>query len=165
MNLYVVMGVSGSGKTTIARALAENTGGVWLDADEFHPPENKRKMAAGIPLTDDDRWEWLDTLRLELKNRTDAKGPVFLACSALRESYRQHLANGLPGLQFIYLKGSPECIAARLASRTGHFMSPALLKSQFETLEEPTCAITADIDQTTESLVAELSRKMSARTA
>ena len=165
MNLYVVMGVSGSGKTTIARALAENTGGVWLDADAFHPPENKRKMAAGIPLTDDDRWGWLDTLRLELKNRTDAKGPVFLACSALRESYRQHLANGLPGLQFIYLKGSPECIAARLATRTGHFMSPALLKSQFETLEEPTCAITADIDQTTESLVAELSRKMSARTA
>ena len=164
MSLYVVMGVSGSGKTTIARALAENTGGVWLDADDFHPEENKRKMSAGIPLNDDDRWGWLDTLRLELKNREDAKAPVFLACSALRESYRQRIAKGLPGLQFIYLKGSPECIAARLASRTGHFMSPALLKSQFETLEEPADAITADIDQTTESLVAELSRKIATRT-
>ena len=164
MSLYVVMGVSGSGKTTIARALAENTGGVWLDADDFHPPGNKRKMSAGIPLNDDDRWGWLNTLRLELKTRADAKAPVFLACSALRESYRQRLAAGIPSLEFIYLKGSPECIAARLATRTGHFMSPALLKSQFETLEEPADAITADIDQTTESLVAELSRKIATRT-
>ncbi len=121
MNLYVVMGVSGCGKTTVAEALAKKTGGVFLDADNYHPPANKRKMAAGIPLTDDDRWGWLDALNLELRKFSNKPEPIFLACSALRDTYRRRLHGGLPELTFIYLKGPKEFIAKRLAARTGHF--------------------------------------------
>jgi gluconokinase len=145
MSLHVIMGVSGCGKSTVGRALAEKTGGIFLDADDFHPPANKQKMRAGIPLTDEDRWGWLDALNLELKNLSDKTGPVFLACSALREVHRRRLRNGLPELKFIHLKGSRECIASRLAARTGHFMSPTLLESQFALLEEPENAIIAQI--------------------
>jgi gluconokinase len=140
---FVVMGVSGCGKSTVARLLASRTGGLFLDADDFHPPENKAKMAAAIPLSDEDRWGWLDALNHELKRQAAGERPVFLACSALRQVYREKLSAGLPALRFIYLKGSEELIRARLEQRDNHFMPAALLDSQFAVLEEPTDALVA----------------------
>ncbi len=157
MSAFVVMGVSGCGKSTVARALAEKRGALYLDADDFHPPANKQKMAAGIPLTDDDRWGWLDALNEELKRQSGPRD-VFLACSALREVYRERLRAGLPDLRFIYLKGSKEVIARRLGERKGHFMPAALLDSQFTTLEEPRDAIAIDIDQAPDAVLAEANR-------
>lgn len=145
MSLYIVMGVSGCGKSTVAQLLAEKTGALFLDADDFHPVANKAKMAAGIPLTDDDRWGWLDTLNAELKTHEAAGKSVFLACSALRQVYRDRLSAGLSALHFIYLHGTKELIRSRLAARSHHFMPPALLDSQFATLEEPKNAIVAEI--------------------
>lgn len=142
--LYVVMGVSGCGKTTVAQALAERTGGAYLDADSFHPPSNKAKMSAGIPLSDEDRWPWLDILKDELRRGAGSGKPFFLACSALKQRYRDYLRDGLPGLRFIYLKGSFEVIQARMAAREGHFMPVALLESQFAALEEPADALVLD---------------------
>jgi gluconokinase len=146
MSACVVMGVSGSGKTSIAALLAERTGGVFLDADDFHSVENKARMAAGLPLSDEDRRPWLDRLNaaLRLHASTDAR-PLFLACSALRARYREQLGAGVPALRFIYLKGSKELVRARLEARPDHFMPAALLDSQFATLEEPTDALVADI--------------------
>jgi len=160
MDLYVVMGVSGCGKSTIAQELAEKTGGLYLDADDFHPAANKQKMAAGIPLTDDDRWGWLHALNLELKRREETGETVFLACSALRQIYRDKLAEGLGRLKFIYLKGSRELIAGRLGMRKNHFMPASLLDSQFATLEEPANAIVADISQPLDELVANVLKQM-----
>jgi gluconokinase len=147
MSLFVVMGVSGCGKSSLAEELANLSDGTFLDADDFHPPANKAKMAAGIPLQDDDRWGWLDALNAELKTRKDFTQHTFLACSALRQIYRERLAATLPGLRFIYLQGSKECIGQRLSKRTDHFMPPALLESQFATLEEPVDALVIPIDQ------------------
>lgn len=138
MNLFVVMGVSGSGKSSVARMLAEATGGTFLDADDFHTPENKSKMASGIKLNDTDRWNWLERLNLELRKHAADPYPHFLACSALRKTYREHLAMGLEELKFIYLQGSQDCIHRRMEERKGHFMPTGLLDSQFQTLEEPT---------------------------
>ena len=142
---FVVMGVSGCGKSTVAEILAQETGGVFLDADDFHPPANREKMAAGIPLCDEDRWGWLEILNHELKTREGSGKPLFLACSALRQVYRDRLSEGLPYLRFIYLKGSAELIRSRMASRENHFMPTSLLDSQFATLEEPRDAMIADI--------------------
>ena len=147
MSLFVVMGVSGCGKSSVAEELARSTEGDFLDADDFHPPANRAKMAAGIPLQDEDRWGWLDALNAKLKKRANSANHTFLACSALRQVYRDRLATTLPGLRFIYLQGSKECIGSRLARRTDHFMPPALLESQFATLEEPLDALTVPIDQ------------------
>lgn len=138
---FVVMGVSGCGKSSVASMLASRTGGLFLDADDFHPPENKAKMAAAIPLTDEDRWPWLDALNEELKSQAARRRTVFLACSALKQAYRDRLSAGLPALRFIYLKGSKELIFSRMKSRERHFMPLALLNSQFDTLEEPNNAI------------------------
>jgi gluconokinase len=142
---YVVMGVSGSGKSSVASTVASRTGGVFLDADDFHPESNKKKMAEGTPLTDEDRWGWLDILNRELKERMGDPRPLFLACSALRQAYRDRIAAGLPDLRFIYLHGSEELIRARMQARKNHFMPPALLESQFQTLEEPRDAIRVSI--------------------
>lgn len=146
MRQFVVMGVSGCGKSTVAKLLAEKTGGLFFDADDFHPPANKAKMAAGIPLTDEDRQPWLAAMNRLLKEHAAEPGYLFLACSALRQIYRDWLGEGLPGLRFIYLKGSREVIGRRLQARKGHFMPAALLESQFATLEEPRDAIVAPID-------------------
>ena len=146
--LFVVMGVSGSGKTTMARLMAESVGGFFLDADDFHPPANKAKMASGTPLVDDDRWPWLKRCNAELRVRAGEGRPVFLACSALKQIYRDRLREGLPGLKFVYLKGSFDLLSARLGARKGHFMPASLLQSQLATLEEPQDAIVLDISQT-----------------
>ncbi len=146
MTVCIVMGVAGSGKSTVAEALARECGGVYVDADDFHSAANKAKMARGEPLNDDDRWDWLSSLNLELRRLSSEHRVVFLACSALRQSYRERLAVGLLDVRLLYLKGSEACIAGRLAARTQHFMNPALLESQFKTLEEPKDAAIVDIE-------------------
>lgn len=148
------MGVSGCGKSTLARALAEKFAGIYLEADDFHSAANKQKMSAGIPLDDTDRSSWLASLNTELKEHANDHLPLFLACSALKQTYRDRLAESLPvPLTVIYLKGSFELIRSRLASRNEHFMPPALLPSQFDILEEPTGAIVLDVSQPFEQLL------------
>jgi len=161
MGLYVVMGVSGCGKSSVAFRLSEARGGDFLDADDFHPPANKAKMAAGIPLTDEDRWGWLDLLNEELKHRADSGHDTFLACSALRQVYRDRLATCLPTLRFIYLQGSREAIRSRLEQRTDHFMPPTLLESQFSTLEEPMDALTVSIEQPLAQVAEDILKRIS----
>jgi gluconokinase len=161
---YVVMGVSGCGKSSVARLLAKRMGGLFLDADDFHPPANVAKMAAGIPLTDDDRWPWLDALNRELKSHRAEGRSVFLACSALRQIYRDRLSAGLPELRFIYLKGSKELIRGRMSHRKDHFMPAALLDSQFATLEEPLDAITVSIADPVNVIVDNVERQLHERT-
>jgi len=158
---FIVMGVSGCGKSSVAGELAAQMGGVFLDADDFHPPANKAKMAAGHPLTDDDRWGWLDAINAALRKEVVAGRLVFTACSALKQIYRDRLSAGLPGLRFIYLKGSKELIRERLNHRTNHFMTAALLDSQFATLEEPTDAVTVSIEPPLEVVVDETLRRLS----
>jgi gluconokinase len=143
--LFVVMGVSGCGKSTVARALAEAVGGVFLEGDDLHPPTNKAKMAAGIPLTDDDRWPWYDRIIQEVRAVASPGTPIFLSCSALKKTYRDRLRAAFPHVRFLYLKGDFQTIKARMEARTGHFMPPSLLESQFAALEEPHGAVTLDI--------------------
>lgn len=131
--VIVVMGVSGSGKSTVGGLLAERLGVPYAEADDFHPAANIAKMAAGDPLDDADRAPWLDAIAAWSAGRGDRGGVV--SCSALRHVYRERLRTRAPGLFFLHLDGTPELIAGRLATRAGHFMPPALLRSQFEALE------------------------------
>jgi carbohydrate kinase (thermoresistant glucokinase family) len=133
----VVMGVSGSGKTTIGRALARELGAEFLEGDTFHPAANIAKMSRGEPLTDADRWPWLDRLAEELARARTEGRKIVLACSALKRIYRDRLRRGAPALSLIYLKGGMALIRRRLEARKGHFMPPGLLQSQFAALEEP----------------------------
>ena len=141
--IVVVMGVSGCGKSTVGQLLAERLACPFLDADEFHPPGNVAKMAAGTPLTDADRQPWLEMLNGKLR----AQEIAVLACSALKESYRQILSNGLDDCRFVHLRGSIELIRARLADRKHRYMPASLLESQFATLEPPASALAVDIAQ------------------
>lgn len=135
--VIVVFGVSGSGKTTIGRLLAEELGWTFQDADEFHPRTNVEKMRRGISLTDADRKPWLERLRALLKESIASGENLILACSALKEEYRKQLTVG-DEIRWVFLKGEYEKIASRLRRRRSHFMNPNLLRCQFETLEEPT---------------------------
>lgn len=137
----IVMGVSGCGKTTLASALANRLSAHWLDADDFHPASNIAKMRAGTPLTDEDRRPWLAALNAELCDRAALGQRVVLACSALRQRYRDSLAANVPAVHWIFLDGSVEEIAARMRARDDHYMPESLLRSQFEALERPTDAI------------------------
>lgn len=142
----VVMGVAGAGKTSVGVALADALGWRFEDGDDHHPETNKAKMAAGMPLNDDDRWPWLDTLRGRLTGAlSGAERGLVLACSALKASYRQRLGEHDHALAFIFLNGERALIAARLAERRGHYMPPSLLDSQFATLEVPAKALRIDI--------------------
>lgn len=154
----VVMGVSGCGKSLIGSMLAFSLGCTFEDADDFHPPANKEKMSARIPLTDEDRWPWLQALRARILE-VRAQAPCYVqACSALKRVYRDILRGDdtRSELLFVFLRGSKELISARLAARKGHFMPASLLDSQFATLEEPGPdeAIIADIAGTPEEIVA-----------
>jgi carbohydrate kinase (thermoresistant glucokinase family) len=148
--IVLVMGVSGSGKSTIGELLAKRLNSEFIDADQYHPPENVKKMAAGIPLEDADRWPWLDRLNALLK----AKRNAVLACSALKEIYRKRLLDGVGDHRVVYLTGSPELIGERVAARKHRYMPASLLKSQFETLEPPHGAIEIDVAGTPEQCVA-----------
>jgi gluconokinase len=152
----VLMGVTGSGKTTIGELLSERLGWRFYDADDFHSPENKAKMHAGVPLTDDDRLPWLASLRKLLVDKEKAGENLILACSALRRKFRRDLSAGVPDVKFVHLKGSQDLIAERLAERKNHYMNPDLLGSQFDALEEPEEALTVDISGTPEKIAEEI---------
>ncbi|MGD0434774.1 MAG: gluconokinase [Acetobacteraceae bacterium] len=137
MTIAVVMGVSGSGKTTIAKGLADAEGWTLLEGDSFHPPANVAKMKSGTPLTDEDRWPWLRAIAAAIDAYRARGESAVVACSALRRAYRDILIDGRTDVRLVYLKGSHALIAERMRARKGHFMPAALLDSQFRTLEEP----------------------------
>ena len=150
---FIVMGVAGSGKTVVGQALATRLGWDFYDADDFHPPANVARMQRGIPLDDESRIPWLMALHDLISNCIAENRPGVLACSALKERYRQRLLEGNAGVQLVYLKGSYELILSRLQARTGHFMKPNMLRSQFDTLEEPSNALIVDVAPAVEEIV------------
>lgn len=153
--VIIVMGVSGCGKTTVGQLLADELEIPFYDADDFHPPENVEKMRSGEPLTDAERHPWLERLSREIK-AWNHRGDAVLACSALRESYRQVLNPDGEQALFIWLHGPEEVIRKRLEKRDGHYMPPDLLRSQFETLETPDNAIAVSVEQSPEEIVKQL---------
>lgn len=138
---FVLMGVAGSGKTAVGTRVAERLGWVFLDADDFHPKSNVEKMRHGIPLTDEDREPWLERLHEELENKLSAGTSLILACSALKDSYRSILHQGLPGVEFVYLHVDHDTVLDRLRHRQAHFFPKELLESQFAALQAPKDAI------------------------
>lgn len=162
----VVMGVTGVGKTTVGQLIALRLGARFVDADAFHPPANVAKMRAGIPLDDDDRRPWLAALNALLRDAARRDESVVLACSALKSAYREQLREGIPALRFVHLAGTHELIAHRLAARSGHYMNPALLDSQFATLERPDDALNFDVgpppEELADAVYAELARLQAA---
>jgi gluconokinase len=160
----MIFGVSGAGKTTLGKLLARKLGWPFYEADDFHSPANVEKMRAGIPLTDEDRWPWLESLR-ELIKRLDAKEDAVLACSALRHAYRRFLRVN-DQVKFVYLRGDYALIADQLRKRKGHFMNPELLESQFADLEEPRAAegiLTVELGRTPRELVQEITTRLGLR--
>ena len=151
------MGVTGAGKTTIGNLLAQQLGWEFTDADSFHSPANVEKIRQGIPLDDADRAPWLKSLRQAMEQWVEEGRNVVLACSALKKSYRHELYLGSE-VKFVYLKGSYDLIYQRLRARHGHFASEKILASQFAALEEPDNAVTVEIDQPAEAIVAEIRR-------
>jgi len=157
------MGVSGSGKSTVAKKLAERLGWRFADGDDFHPASNVAKMSAGHPLTDDDRWPWLQAIADEIDRVAAADGQIVVACSALKRAYREVLVHGRGDVRIVYLDGSQEMIAARMAARKNHFMPAGLLDSQFATLQPPgadenpiSVTIDATVDDIVDAIVAKL---------
>jgi gluconokinase len=150
------MGVSGSGKTTVATLFAKKTGATFYEGDEFHPPENIEKMRRGVPLTDADRQKWLQTLRGIIVRSLDEGKLTAITCSALKATYRDLLKDGEPRVQFVYRTGPRAVIEAWMKARKGHFMPAALLDSQFATLEPPSDALNFSIEQSPEEIVTAL---------
>jgi gluconokinase len=161
--IVVLMGVTGSGKTTIGTLLATRLGTMFADADDYHPEANKMKMAAGNPLNDKDRQPWLETLNVVLRGWLPGGG--VLACSALKERYRETLSAGMPAgtVRFVLLDGAKELIAERLAQRQHEYMNPKLLESQFATLEPPADALRVVNDRAPEVVVDEILSKLAKR--
>ncbi|HDR9585655.1 gluconokinase [Burkholderia stabilis] len=153
--ILIAMGVSGAGKSLIGEMLAERLSCSYTDGDAFHSAANKEKMHHGIPLTDDDRWPWLRTIRAAIEEKQRAGETAVFTCSSLKRSYRDVLRGTDTDVRFVYLKGSFEMLHERLKSRTGHFFDPSLLKSQLDTLEEPGPdeAIEVSIELTPEQIV------------
>lgn len=163
----IVMGVASSGKSTIAKKLAEKLGWTFEDGDDFHPQANVAKMSAGQPLTDDDRWPWLESIADEIDKVSGSGGHVVVACSALKRAYRDVLVHGRGDIGIVYLDGSRELIGERMAARKGHFMPPGLLDSQFKTLEPPTPderPISVSIDAPVETIVDAIADQLKNRT-
>ena len=156
----VVMGVSGSGKSSVGDGVAAGLGIPYRDGDNLHPAANVEKMAAGTPLTDEDRWPWLEKVGQVLAK----EAPIIIGCSALKHTYRDRIRAEAGGaVTFVHLEGSRDLIACRMAKRTGHYMPLSLLDSQFAALEppEPDEAIAVSIDQTLDAIIAEILRKVS----
>jgi gluconokinase len=166
MRRFVVMGVSGSGKTSIGMAFAAAIGARFIDGDELHSDASRRKMAAGQPLTDEDRAPWLHRVGAALR---DGDGPTVIGCSALKRRYRDIIRAEAGGsVCFLHLAGPREVLAERMSARQGHFMPPSLLDSQLATLEPPgadEAAVTVDIDQAPEAMLAEILEKTGWRTS
>jgi len=158
--VIILMGVSGSGKTTVGQRLAAELGWPFYDGDDFHPPANVDKMRQGLPLTDDDRAPWLTALRHLIDGVLEARQSAVIACSALKQAYRNRLAGPHREVQFVYLKGSYALIRQRMLERHGHFMRAGLLASQFDTLEEPEEALTVDIAQEPGAIVDQIRRTL-----
>lgn len=159
----IVMGVSGSGKSTVGEKLAARLGWLYEDADQFHPASNVAKMSAGIPLTDEDRWPWLRAIAAEIDRVCDVGGTVVIGCSALKRAYRDVLLHHRADVRLVYLKGAHALIAERLGRRKGHFMPPGLLTSQFNTLEPPTPdehPLTVSIDAPVDDIVDTILRQL-----
>lgn len=156
--VFILMGVAGSGKTTVGQTLAASLGWRFVDADDFHPPANLAKLTAGVALTDDDRAPWLASLKALIDARLAARENTVLACSALKKSYRNLLLADPGCVKLIHLKGAPELIASRLRTRTGHFAPPALLASQLVTLEEPRSALVLDVSAPPAAIAADIRR-------
>lgn len=154
------MGVAGAGKSTVGAALAQALGWGFFDGDDFHPPANVRKMAAGAALTDADRSPWLDRLQKLIAGCFAEGESLVLACSALKETYRRALRGDFQTVRFVYLKGDYELMQSRLAARRGHYMNPSLLQSQFETLEEPQDAITVNAAMDLERIIAAVTAEL-----
>jgi gluconokinase len=152
----ILMGVSGCGKTTVGKELARRLGWDYFDADDFHSPANIAKMAAGIPLTDADRAPWLASLHELISTSLSARHPGVLACSALKERYRQQLLEQNARVQIVYLKGSYALIKSRVLARSEHYMKLGLLRSQFDSLEEPKNALVVDISLSVYEIVSEI---------
>jgi gluconokinase len=157
--IVIVMGVVGSGKTTVGRLLAEQLKWGFADADDFHPASNVEKIRRGVALDDDDRRPWLESLRTAISKWIAEKLDFVMACSALKSSYRRELAVG-PDVRFVYLKGSAELIAERLRCRHGHFAGEPILASQFADLEEPEDAVTVEIAPPPPQIVGEIREKL-----
>jgi len=157
--IVLLMGVAGSGKTTVGEALAAQLGWEFADADDYHPAANVAKMASGIPLTDEDRVSWLDRLRELILSWITANKNGVLACSALKQAYRDRLKMG-PGVRVVYLKGARELFRERLLARHGHYMRESMLNSQLATLEEPSDAIVVEADAAVERIVADILEKL-----
>ena len=155
----LVMGVAGSGKTTVGKALSDALGWPFYDADDFHSAENVRKMASGVPLTDDDRRPWLDRLHKLIAERSEQAENGVLACSALKQKYRTILCAD-SDVEVVYLKAQPDLIRSRLNLRRGHYMPPQLIESQFRDLEEPQAALSVDAACSTEQAVAFIRAKL-----
>ena len=160
INVIVVMGVSGCGKTTVGELLAHRLGWVYVESDHYHSAQDIQKMSSGIPLNDEDRWPWLQHLNQMLQGRVEAGERVVLACSALKASYREVLARGLDGLVYVHLKGSYALIHARMQQRR-HFMAPHMLQSQFDILEETPDLLSVDIQPAPAAIVEQILGKLS----
>ena len=163
--LYVVMGVSGSGKSLIGAALARALGVEFVEGDRYHSAENVERMSRGVPLTDDDRAQWLRSLAARIREARDAGAGLVMSCSALKRSYRDILRAEASDVRFVFLKGDRALIGERLATRRGHFMPPSLLDSQLATLEEPSPdekAWVCDIRKSPQDIVAALVTSASA---
>ena len=158
--VIVLMGVSGAGKTTVGRLLAQALDAEFAEGDAYHPPENVEKMRRGIPLEDADRWPWLQILAEQIARWLAAGKTVVLACSALKQRYREVLAKGRPDVRFVHLEGDKALIRLRLDRRHGHYMPAALLDSQFAALEPPADAITVDVTGTPEAITAMIIRML-----
>jgi carbohydrate kinase (thermoresistant glucokinase family) len=161
--VIVVMGVASSGKTSLGERLAERLGWPFRDADSFHPPENVAKMSSGTPLTDEDRKPWLAAIAAWIDELRTTGGNGIVTCSALKRAYREVIVGDRPDVTLVYLRGSRELIGERMAARQHHFMPPALLDSQFATLEEPGAdekPLVVQVEASKEAIVAQVVREL-----